>query len=399
MVGGMDTETRDLRDALEKWARNIEPRLLDGPAAARQLRRVARMEAIVASVKTRLARRVDETNAWQRGGHKSAAHFVARQTGTSVHQAVVTLETGAQLEELPATAEAFATGRVSQAQVAEIAPAAAAAPDHEIELLAVAEEDRNQARLRDRCRSVKASATDALARRNAVHAARAVRTWTDPGGTWHLHANGTPDDGARIMARLDPETEAVFAEARKAGVRDAVEAYRWDALVRIAETTGDGRARSRAHLFVNVDAEKLTHGDTAPGVCEIKGIGPVPVATARELMGDALLTILVKKGIDVTTIAHDGSKTMPVAVRRTVLARDPECVVDVCSAPSTEVHHKDWRSHGGKHSTKNCVGTCGWCHDLVHYHGYTLEPNGDGTYHLRAPPGVTDACTDAEIAT
>jgi hypothetical protein len=214
-----------------------------------------------------------------------------------------------------------------------------------------------------------------------------VRTWTDSGGTWHLHANGTPSDGARILARLDSETEAVFAGARTAGAREPVEAYRFDALVRIAESTGAERTRAKAHLFVNVDAAKLTHGDAAQGVCEIKGVGPVPVATARELLGDALLTILVKKGVDVTTIAHDGTKTMPAAVRRAVLARDPECVVDVCSAPSTEVHHKEWRSHGGEHSTKNCVGTCGWCHDLVHYHGYTLEPNGDGTYHLRAPPG------------
>ncbi|HEY8218454.1 MAG TPA: hypothetical protein VIH82_15050 [Acidimicrobiia bacterium] len=382
----MDTETRDLRMALEKWAINIEPRLLDGPAAARELRRAARMEAICASVKTRLARRVEETNAWQRGGHKSAAHFVAREAGTSIHQAVVTLETGAQLEELPALREAFATGRVTQAQVTEIAPAAAVAADHERELVALAQEDRNHARLRDRCRKVEADATDALARRNAIHAARALRTWTDPGGTWHLHANGTAEAGARIMARLNAETEAVFQDARKANTREPVDAYRFDALVRVAERTGDESARAKAHIFVNVDAEKLTHGDAAGGVCEIKGVGPVPVATARELMGDALLTVVVKRGVDVTTIAHDGSKTMPVAVRRAVLARDPECVVDVCSAPSTEVHHKDWRSHGGKHSTKNCVGTCGWCHDLVHYHGYTLEPNGDGTYHLRAPP-------------
>ena len=103
-------------------------------------------------------------------------------------------------------------------------------------------------------------------------------------------------------------------------------------------------------------------------------------------MGDALLTILVKKGVDVTTIAHDGHQTMPASLRRAVLARDPECVVDVCSAPTSEVHHLKYRSAGGEHSTTNCVGTCSWCHDLIHYHHYTLEPNGDGTYHLRAPP-------------
>src|SRR5574341_1077362 len=148
MVAVMDTETRDLRTALEKWARNVEPRLLDGPAAVRELRRVARMEAICASVETRLARRVEETNAWQRGGHRSAAHFVARETGTSVRQAVVTLQTGAHLEELPAVADAFASGRVTQTQVTEIAPAASVAPEHEAALIGVAEE-RNQAALRD----------------------------------------------------------------------------------------------------------------------------------------------------------------------------------------------------------------------------------------------------------
>jgi hypothetical protein len=332
---------------------------------------------------------VEETNAWQRGGHRSAAHFVARETGTSIHAAVQTLQTGAHLEELPSVRDAFASGRITQAQVGEIAPAAAVSPRHETQLIALAEDARSQATLRETCRRVKADATDALEQHRRVHAERALRTWTDAGGTWHLHANGTPTDGARIMARLNPQTEAVFAEARahrKSEDRESIEAYRFDALVQLAERTADEVMRAKAHVFVNVDADKLAHGDAASGVCEIKGVGPVPVATARALMGDALLTILVKKGIDVTTIAHDGTKAMPIAVRRAVLARDPECVVDVCSAPTTEVHHKDLRSRGGEHSVHNCVGTCGWCHDLIHYHGYTLEPNGDGTYHLRAPP-------------
>ena len=384
----MEVDTRELRTALEKWARNVEPRLLDGPGAARQLRQVARMEAICASVKSRLARRVDETNAWQRGGHRSAAHLVARETGTSVHQAVVLLQTGAQLEQLPATSDAFASGRVTQAQVVEIAPAAAASPEHEGELLALAG-DRNHAGLRDGARRVTAAATDALERHRRAHAQRALRAWTDPGGTWHLHANGTPSDGARIMARLDAETEAVFAGARanrKPDEREAMEAYRFDALVHVAESRGDEHAPAKAHVFVNVDAEKLTRGDDATGRCEIKGVGAVPVATARELLGDALLTILVKRGVDVTTIAHDGNAAMPIAVRRAVLARDPECVVDVCAAPTSEVHHVRWRSDGGEHSVENCRGLCKWCHALVHYHGYALEPNGDGTFHLRAPP-------------
>ena len=201
-----------------------------------------------------------------------------------------------------------------------------------------------------------------------------------------------PSDGSRIMARLNPETEAVFAEARanrKPEERESIDAYRFDALVRVAERTRRRAAPGPRRTSSSTSTPPSSPAATPPqGVCEIKGVGPVPVATARELMGDALLTILVKKGVDVTTIAHDGSKTMPIAVRRAVLARDPR----VRRRRLLRPHQRGPpRTNGDQTAAStpihNCRGLCGWCHDLVHYHGYTLEPNGDGTYHLRAPPG------------
>jgi hypothetical protein len=345
------------------------------------------MEAICASVKARLARRVTESNAWQRGGHKSAAHAVASTTGTSVGDAARVLATAERLEELPDTADAFASGKVTQAQVHEIASAAIEAPECERELISTAR-DRNHAQLRDQAARVRAAGRDARERERRAREQRSLHTYTDGEGVWHLHAKGAPSDGARIEARLKAETEIVFAEARKAGVRDPHDAYAFDALVRIAETTADGeRTPAQAHVYVNVDADKLLGECDRPGArCEIKGVGPVPVETAEAYLGTGLLTILVKKGVDITTIAHDGSKAMPIAVRRAVLARDQECVVETCSTPTSQVHHLDWRSRGGKHSVDNCRGLCDWCHKLVHYQGYELEPNDDGTYSLRAPP-------------
>ena len=378
-------ETRELRTTLEKWARSYEPRLFDGASAKRQLRDVARMEAICASVKARLARRVAESNAWQHGGHKSAAHAVAATTGTSVGEAARVLQTAERLEELGDTADAFASGKVTQAQVHEIASAAIEAPECERELISTAR-DRNHAQLRDQAARVRAAGRDARERERRAREQRSLHTYTDGEGVWHLHAKGAPSDGARIEARLRAETEIVFAEACKAGVRDPHDAYAFDALVRIAETTAGGEtAPAPAHLFINVDADQLVSDE--PGArCDIKGIGPVPVEHARRRFGDAILTILVKKGVDLATIAHDGTKSMPIAVRRAVLARDQECVVDTCSAPTTQVHHCDWRSRGGEHSIHNCRGVCHWCHKLVHYQGYELNPNDDGTYSLRAPP-------------
>jgi hypothetical protein len=382
------SETRELRIELEKWARNYEPRLLDGADAKRQLRDVARMEAICASVKARLARRVAETNAWQHGGHKSAAHAVAASTGTSVGEASRVLSTAERLEALPDTADAFASGRVTQVQAHEIASAATEVPEAERELITTAR-DRNHAQLRDLAARVRASGQDLKERERRAREQRSLRTYTDGEGIWHLHAKGAPSDGARIEARLKAETDIVFVEARRSGVRDGHEAYRFDALARVMETSGgDGeRAPATAHVYVNVDADKLVGGtDRAGAVCEIKGVGPVPVETARAYLGDCVLTVLVKRGVDVTTIAHDGTKTMPVAVRRAVLARDQVCVVDTCAAPSSQIHHVDWRSRGGEHSVHNCRGVCDWCHKLIHYEGYELEPDGDGTYRLRAPP-------------
>jgi len=379
-------ETRDLRTALEKWARSYEPRLLDGTGAQRALRDVARMEAICASVKAGLAQRVAETNVWSRGGHKTPAHSVATTTGTSVGEALRLLQTAGRLVELPDTAEAFTTGHLTQAQVHEIASAAVEAPECERELIVTAK-DRNHTRLREHAARVRAAGRDERERDRRARAQRSVRTYTDVEGVWHLHAQGAPGDGATIKARLDAETEIVFTEARKAGVRDPREAYVFDALVRISETTAGERTPAPAQVLVNVDADTLVGDTDRPGArCEIKGVGPVPVETARAYLGEGLLTILVKKGVDVTTVAHDATRAMPTSVRRAVLARDQECVVDSCSAAASQIHHVEWRSRGGKHSVHNCRGVCDWCHHLVHYQGYQLEPNDDGTFRLRAPP-------------
>jgi hypothetical protein len=382
------TETRELRTSLEKWARSYEPRLLDGPGAQRQLRDVTRMKAICASVEAGLVRRIEETKVWQHGGHKSPAHAIATTMGTSLGEASRVLTTAQRLQELPDTAEAFRSGRVTQAQVHEIASAATEVPEAEQELIATAK-DRNHAQLREHAARVRAAGRDVGERERRARAERGVCDYVDAEGVWHLHAHGAPSDAAGFKAQLKAETDIVFAEARKAGVRESHDAYRFDALMRIGETRHDDGERTLAtgHVYVNVDADKLI-GDTerTGAVCEIKGIGPVPVETARAYLGDCILTVLVKKGVDVTTIAHDGTKAMPVAVRRAVLARDQVCVVETCSAPTSQIHHLDWRSHGGAHSVDNCRGVCDWCHRLIHYEGYELEPNGDGTYRLRAPP-------------
>lgn len=68
-------------------------------------------------------------------------------------------------------------------------------------------------------------------------------------------------------------------------------------------------------------------------MCEIAGLGPVPVALVKQIIasGDAFLAAVVTKGVDVATVAHLGRR--PTAHQRTALEfRDPECDVLGCSA-------------------------------------------------------------------
>src|SRR5207244_13506730 len=92
-------------------------------------------ERVCAAGRTRVARRLERSKAWQGQGHRSAAHWLASQTGVSVGQAVGVLETGRSLEHLGATADAFACGELSETKVREVAAAAAACPASDTELL------------------------------------------------------------------------------------------------------------------------------------------------------------------------------------------------------------------------------------------------------------------------
>ena len=66
---------------------------------------------------------------------------------------------------------------------------------------------------------------------------------------------------------------------------------------------------------VGVDHDAFTRGHTENGeVCDIPGIGPIPVSVARRLAGDAVLKVIVTDGVDVTALAH-GGRTIPAHLR------------------------------------------------------------------------------------
>ena len=53
-----------------------------------------------------------------------------------------------------------------------------------------------------------------------------------------------------------------------------------------------------------------------------RGVGPVPVTTARELFGDAWVELVISDGVDVTTICRMG-RTLPTPLRTAIVRTGP----------------------------------------------------------------------------
>src|SRR5205823_3933436 len=114
------------------------------------------IERLAVAARMMAARRVSSDH-WKARGYRSAAAWMAAEAGVPVGPAIAAMETLRLLDDLPATACAFRSGRLSLAQVGEIAAVAAEWPTTEQQLLDAAEV-MSLAELREECRRVRAAA-------------------------------------------------------------------------------------------------------------------------------------------------------------------------------------------------------------------------------------------------
>jgi hypothetical protein len=290
------------------------------------------------SAKTLLARRVADASTWQGEGYRSAAEQLAALAGSSVSTARNALETSREVKALPATAAAMRAGKLSPAKAEAIASAATVAPDAEAELLAGAHEP--VASVREKCLAAKAIDREAAHKR--IKQGRYAREFTDKEGAWNFVARGTPEDGAKFRFALDPIVDEMFKAARAEDRKETRDAYAFDALIELGErasgagsSDGEGsRAKKPSPRFyglIRVDLEALVRGSVdGCEICEIAGLGPVPVATARELLGEAILKLVITKGVDVINVTHLG-RSPTVAQRVALWWQSPVCTAAGCT--------------------------------------------------------------------
>ena len=391
-----------VRDAIGRYASSFDASLLSVEQAGQAVVEAAAIEKMAATLKGLAAARCAAGEAWKEAGDRSAAHELARTTGTSVSQASEAIETARRLDDLPALSAAARAGHLSGAQVAAVADAASVDPSAEDRLVEKAR-SASLAELREECARTKAAARpDAEARRRAIHQRRFLRSYTDAEGAWNLQMRDNPEVGAEVMAAIDAIRDGLFRAARAEGRHEPSEAYAADALAELARTGRGGSRRSRAKILVRADLGALLRGHAVRGeVCEVAGFGPVAVSAVRDLLdtGDPFLAAVVTRGEAVVGVAH--LRRRPTAAQQSALEwLYPTCAAEGCSAvawPEND-HRVDWAaSHVTVFDLLDRL--CSHHHDLKSLEGWGLvEGRGKRRFvpphdprhprHANAPPSA-----------
>ena len=410
-VGVQLRQVTDVGSALRHQLARLTPGDVPLSEAAAMWAAYDSIERCAAAAKTLLAERVEQSRVWAKEGHRSAAEHLARESGGSVGAARAGLETSRRLRVLPATEAALRRGDLSQAQAETITDAAAVNPSAEQSLLEAAGRT-NLVELREEANRAKAAADpDPDATHCRIHRQRRLRRWTDAEGGWNIQGRSTADAGALFNAALDPIMDEVFRAARREGRHEARDAYAFDALLELAR-------RARAHIagpavvepadhdadmaadrsprrspspnptflaLLRVDLDALVRGRTkGDELCDIAGVGAVPARVARGLLGEAILKLVITRGIDVVNVTNLGRG--PTAAQRVALLwTSPWCTNSRCShtlqiqydhrKPWTEVHET---------TIDNLDRLCSPCHKRKTHEGWALV-EGKGRRPLVPP--------------
>jgi len=308
-------EVREIDEFLAVLVNRLDPDAVPAGAAFELWSAFDAIERRAGAAKTLLARRVEDACAWKRAGFRSAAEQLAIAAGTSTSAAKNMLDASKQVKKLPKTAHALRKGRLSGAKARAIAAAAAIRPEAEDALLALPEATP-MGEVQKRCLEARAG-DDRDAAHKRIHDERNLREFTDDEGAWNLHARGTLEDGAAFRRAHGPIVDEMFTQARADGRRESPTAYAFDALIELARRGADGRtaepdtkakAPPTQHMaLIRVDHAALVRGVVqGDEICEICGLGPIPVWVARKMLGDAVLKLVITKGVDVANITHLG---------------------------------------------------------------------------------------------
>ena len=369
-----------------EWARKA-----DGTELGEGL--IAIREAGIDSLESVFAeglRRFDQSGEYAAEGALNMVAWLRSRCKLSGGAAAERVTVSRQLENLPQTQKAFASGAIGYQHAALLARSA-----EKVGAEAVQKEEASllkAAAMMDPSQFVSVAKDFEYRVDHAAALAEANRAWTRR----YLHLSEPTNGLVHLDGMLDAEGGAVVKTAldalmppphqddeRTAGQRRA------DALVDLARRPLDGSklgstGGQRPHLVITASVETLAGIPGAPPAT-LDGVGPIASEAAQRHACDATVSWLLGKVEKDQETSHE-HRQIPPSIRRALVARDRDCVFNGCHRPANwcDGHHVKWWTRGGETRLENLALVCGRHHRMLHEEGWTIEQAG-GRW-LTTPP-------------
>ncbi len=376
-----------LKAAVEEWAAWMCE--TDGEALAEGLiqTREAGIDPLEAAFATGV-RRFDKSGEYKADGALSLIAWLRWKCKLSGGAAAERVEIARQLEKLPQTQAAFASGEVGFQHVAVLAHTAehvgaAAVREDEANLLQSARTmDPGQFTTVAKNFEHRIDAAGALAEANRAYERRYFHISEPQNGLVRLDGLVDVEGSATLRTALQPFMKPVKDEARSFGQRSV------DALMELCRQ-GSGSKRDgagpRPQLIIRASLDTLAGIPGAPAG-ELEGGGTVPTETVQRYACDSAISRITGQGELEHELNH-ASRTLPAPTRRALEARDRHCVFPGCTRPVNwcDGHHMVWWTRGGETALPNLALCCRPHHRMVHEEGWRLERIKDGHWKARPP--------------
>ena len=315
----------------------------------------------------------------------SCAEWLAWRTGRTLAAARENVRVAHALDELPLTAEAMKSGRLSYTKVRTMTRVAK--PETEATLLEYAQ-STSAARLEWLARAWKTLSRDGeLAAEEVRHQSRTFSVAVDADGMYVVRARLEPEVGAVLMRAIEAAGDALY-RGEDADRRPRNRQRRADAAGLVAERAlaagfgGDegvgaesGSRAERYQVMVHADAATLAERSET-GRSELDGVR-VSAETSRRMACDAARVAMGHRDGEVVSVGRR-RRTIPPHIRRALEERDRGCRYPGCASRFTEAHHVKHWADGGETSLANTVLLCRRHHRLVHEGGTRMALDRDG---------------------
>ncbi len=343
------------------------------------------LEAVFASG----VRRFDKSGEYKSDGALSLTAWLRWKCKLSGGAAMERVEIARQLEKLPQTQAAFASGDVGYQHVAVLARAAehvgaTAVRKEEGALLQAAQTmDPGQFTTVAKNFEHRVDAAGALAEANHAYQRRYFHISEPVDGLVRLDGILDAEGGATLRTALQPFMQPVKDDDRSYGQRCA------EALVELGRHGGSGSKRDgagpRPQLIIRASLDTLAGIKGAPAG-ELEDGGTVPAETVQRYACDSAISRITGQG-ELEHELNRASRTLPAPTRRALEARDRHCVFPGCTRPLNwcDGHHMVWWTRGGETALPNLALLCRPHHRMVHEENWRLVRHKDGPFSAIPP--------------